>query len=106
MLNSVKISLRINASNEAYDDEISGLIEAAKLDLRISGVASTLIVDTDPLIKRAVITYVKANFGYDNPDSEKLKESYSLLKKHLAIAYSKDDDETRALIEFEEESGE
>ncbi len=89
MLNSVKISLRINASNNAYDDEISGLINAAKLDLEISGVASTSIVESDPLIRQAIITYVKANFGYDNPDSEKLKESYSLLKKHLAIAYSK-----------------
>lgn len=89
MLNSVKISLRINAGNNAYDDEISGLINAAKLDLEISGVASTSIVESDPLIRQAIITYVKANFGYDNPDSEKLKESYSLLKKHLAIAYSK-----------------
>ena len=47
MLNSVKISLRINASNDAYDDEITGLIEAAKLELRISGGVSTLIVEAD-----------------------------------------------------------
>lgn len=100
MLETVKTSLRINKSNTAYDTEINDLINAAKLDLRISGVASTLIVDNDPLIKQAIITYVKANFGFDNNDSEKLKESYSLLKRHLAIAYSKDDEATRSLIDM------
>lgn len=88
MLDSIKLSLRISSDNTAYDEEIKDLIQAAKLDLRISGVASTFIKDSDPLIKQAIRTYVKAHFGYDNSDSEKLKESYSLLKRHLAIAYS------------------
>ncbi len=85
---------------EAYDNEINDLIFAAKKDLKISGIASALIKDGDPLIRRAIITYAKANFGYDNPDSEKLKESYSLLKQHLAIAYSVDDIENRKLLEI------
>lgn len=106
MLNSVKVSLRINSSNTAYDNEINDLIEAAKLDLRISGIASTLIVDSDPLIRQAIITYVKAYFGYDNSDSEKLKESYSLLKKHLAIAYRDDDEDTKKLISVVDNNGE
>lgn len=96
MLESIKLSLRIN--NNAYDKEIEDLIQACKLDLKISGVASTLIVDDDPLIKQAIKTYVKGHFGYDNADSEKFKESYSLLKQHLAIAYSIDSEELRKII--------
>ena len=96
MLESIKISLRIN--NNAYDEEINDLIEACKLDLKISGVASTLIVDDDPLIRQAIKTYVKGHFGYDNADSDKFKESYSLLKQHLAISYSEDSEELKKLI--------
>ena len=49
MLDDVKLALRI--SNQAYDVEIADLIDAAKLDLQISGVNK--IDETDPLIKRA-----------------------------------------------------
>lgn len=82
MLDDVKLALRI--SNQAYDVEIADLIDAAKLDLQISGVNK--IDETDPLIKRAIIVYVKAHFGYDNPDAERLQQSYVLLKQHLSIA--------------------
>ena len=86
MLEKIRKDLRIN--NSEYDDEIKDLISACKQDLKLSGVSSSRISDTDPLIIQAVKTYCKANFGYDNPDSEKFKESYALLKQHLAIAYS------------------
>ena len=82
MLNSVKTSLRIN--NTAFDSEILDLIEAAKMDLKISGVNK--IDETDPLIKRAITLYVKSNFGWDNPDSERLQESYNMLKQHLSLS--------------------
>jgi len=81
MLCKVKTSLRI--SNTAFDDEIYDLIEAAKMDLNISGVK--VIDEMDPLIIRAVITYCKANFGFDNPDSKKLQESYEMLRNHLTL---------------------
>lgn len=96
MLESIKISLRI--SNTAYDEEIKDLIEACKLDLKLSGVASSLISETDPIIMQAIKTYVKGHFGYDNPDADKFKESYSLLKQHLAISYREDTEELRNLI--------
>ena len=86
MLEKIRKDLRIN--NSEYDDEIKDLISVCKQDLKLSGVSSSRISDTDPLIIQAVKTYCKANFGYDNPDSEKFKESYALLKQHLAIAYS------------------
>ncbi len=82
MLNSIKTSLRI--TNTAFDTEILDLIEAGKLDLGISGVEN---IDIDnALIKRAITIYVKANFGWDNPDAERLQRSYVMLKQHLSLA--------------------
>lgn len=88
MLEKIKLSLRI--SNDAYDNEIQDEINACKKDLEISGIAKSLIKEDDPLIIKAIKQYVKANFGYDNPDSEKFKESYKLLKQHLAIVYKEE----------------
>lgn len=82
MLEEIKKYLRI--SNTAYDAEITDLINAAKADLRLSGVIN--IDETDALIKRAVSTYVKANFGWNNPDVDKLQNSYNLLKGHLTFS--------------------
>lgn len=82
MINSIKTALRITNSN--FDTEILDLIESAKIDLDISGVNK--IIEIDPLIKRAITLYVKANFGWDNPDAERLQESYLMLKQHLALS--------------------
>jgi len=105
MLEDVKAILRI--SNSAYDAEIEDLIEAAKIDLKLSGVnIDKTVTQTytpepteetpdpdpveiqvmDPLIKRAITVYVKANFGWNNPDSERLQQSYNMLKIHLALS--------------------
>lgn len=81
MLESIKLALRIKSS--AFDTEIKDLIEAAKLDLSISGIKNTK--ETDPLIQQAIKTYCKANFGLDNNDSEKYQKSYDMLKQHLAL---------------------
>jgi len=81
MLEAIRKALRIK--NTVFDDEINDLINACKLDLSISGIK--IIDDTDPLIKQAVKTYVKANFGLDNKDGEKYMESYEAIKRHLAL---------------------
>jgi uncharacterized phage protein (predicted DNA packaging) len=85
MLESVKRALRVTISD--FDEEIQDLIDAAKRDLEIAGVAKDKIVDTDKLIKRAIITYCKANFGYDNPEAERFQQSYDMLKQHLSLSY-------------------
>ncbi|NOK23906.1 DNA-packaging protein, partial [Corallococcus carmarthensis] len=74
MLDDVKLALRISSS--AFDSEVQDLIDAAKADLQLSGVDEIKLIDTDPLIKRAIVTYVKANFGFDNPDAERLQRAY------------------------------
>jgi len=80
-LNSVKSTLRI--STTSMDIEIADIIEACKLDLKYAGV--NIVAETDPLIKRAIIIYTKAQFGMDNQDSEKYQESYESLKNHLSL---------------------
>jgi uncharacterized phage protein (predicted DNA packaging) len=85
MLSDIKLSLRI--TNSAYDLEITDLIEEARHDLMLSGVSSLKANDElDPMIKRAIKTYCKANFGFDNPDSERLNNAYLMLKHHLSLA--------------------
>lgn len=84
-LDDVKTLLRI--TNTAFDIEINDLMEAAKYDLILAGVTSAKANDdTDALIKRAVSVYVKANFGWANPDAEKLHISYEMLRNHLSMS--------------------
>ena len=67
------------------DIEIEDLIGAAKADLELSGVNK--IKDDDPLIKRAIVAYCKAHFGYEDPNlSDRFAESYESLKHHLTLS--------------------
>lgn len=87
ILDDVKQALRISIDNTIFDTEVNDLIGAARLDLIQSGVSADKVnLDTDPLIKRAIITYAKANFGYDNPEADRFQQSYDMLKQHLSLA--------------------
>lgn len=86
LLDDVKQALRL--SNTAMDDEVLDLIESAKAELKNIGINIAKVVDMemDPLIKRAITLYCKANFGYDNSDAERFAECYKMLKIHLALS--------------------
>lgn len=85
MIDVVKKAVRI--SHNALDDELEDLIEASRYDLNLSGVSNLKANDdTDPLIKRAIITYVKANFISDAKEAERFLASYNMLKNHLTLA--------------------
>jgi uncharacterized phage protein (predicted DNA packaging) len=84
LLDDVKKALRV--SNVDHNTEIEDLIAAAKHDLKITGLEAEVVDETDPLIKRAIITYCKAYFGYDNPDMERLVRAYESLKSHLTLS--------------------
>lgn len=85
MLQDVKMSLRVNEND--LDNEIEDLIEAAKADLILSGINKDKVKETDPLIKRAIIVYCKAHFGYEDPKlAERFEQSYESLKAHLALS--------------------
>jgi len=86
LLDDVKLALRISPGTTAYDGEVQDLIEAAKADLRLSGVDPAKLDELDPLIKRAIVTYCKAHFGFDNADAERLERAYDMLKAHLTLS--------------------
>lgn len=81
MLGKVKKACRI--TTDAYDDELTDLIEAAKLDLGVAGVK--LPANIDQLVGRAIITYCKMSFGLPE-DYDKLKQSYDEQKAQLSNA--------------------
>lgn len=79
MLNAVKMALRI--TTDAFDNEISGLIESARLDLRVAGVV--LPAELDALVQTAIITYCRLHFGQPD-DYDRLKRAYDEQKAQLA----------------------
>ena len=85
MLARVKLALRITTN--AFDDEITGLITAALMDLGIVGIYPSSLTSgsTDELIITAVITYVKLHFG-EPADPDRLKRSYDEQKAQLITA--------------------
>lgn len=80
ILASVKMALPI--STDAFDDEITELINASKLDLATAGVT---IPDTiDALVLTAIKTYCRMNFGAP-ANYDKLKASYDEQKAQLSM---------------------
>lgn len=83
MLDKVKKALRIVTND--FDDEISGLIDAALLDLGITDIRADVLETPDALVSQAVITYCKINFG--EPDEyDRLKASYWEQKAQLLMS--------------------
>lgn len=83
LLDDVKQVCRV--TSDAYNTELSDLIEAALADLGITDIA-VLSSDT-PLIKRAVLTYCKMNFGeLEESRYDRLKASYDEQKSQLLMS--------------------
>ena len=83
MLEKVRLALRI--TTHAFDEEIYDLIAAALADLSIAGVVD--LIDSDPLIIRAVTTYCKALFGsIEGAEYDRLKAAYDEQKAQLQTA--------------------
>ena len=88
----LKLRLRISSSTTAFDDEVDDLIDAAIDDLKLAGVLTSVMdafeldPGTDKLLKRAIMVYGKANFGFDNTDSERQMKSYLSLKLHITLS--------------------
>lgn len=87
---SCKLACRV--SSTALDSEFEELIDAAFLDLEISGVADVTgqpytIESADQLVITAVKTYVKLNLGdvLENTEAERLTRSYEMQKAQLKM---------------------
>ena len=79
MLQAVKLALRV--VTDAYDDEITALINSAIADIGITGTDADSLVN-DPLVTQAIKTYVRLNFGSPS-DYDRLKRSYDEQKAQL-----------------------
>lgn len=80
LIDNCKTALRV--TTDAYDAEIFEYIEAAKLDLGIAGVEYDA---PDPLVNKAIMTYVRMSFGAP-VDYDRLKASYDEQKAQLMNA--------------------
>lgn len=77
--------LRLRLHTNAFDNEISDLIDAAATDLiRHNAIQSSQLDNTtiDPLIKRAIMTFTRAYFGQPD-DQERLQKDYEDQKAML-----------------------
>lgn len=83
LLQKTKLALRITV--DAYDSDLTDLINAAKLDLGIAGV--TLPSSLDAICERAIITYCKVHFSaLTDGEYARLKASYDEQKAQLVTA--------------------
>ena len=79
--------LRLRLHTDAFNDEINDLIEAAADDLlKRNAIQPSQLEGTsvDPLIKRAILTYVRAFFG-DPENAERYKADYDEQKATLMM---------------------
>lgn len=86
LLDKVKTACRVTTT--AYDEELSDLICAGIRDIGITDVRPELLEDVNQLpalVKRAVITYCRMNFGQPD-DYDRLKRSYDEQKAQLLMS--------------------
>lgn len=94
-----KIKLRLRITTDAFDSQITDLMNAALLDLGIAGVDGDSVIISNTLVLMAVATYVAMHFG--EPDEyDRLKKSYDEQKAQLSMASGYTD---YSLIEEDEE---
>lgn len=79
-----KQSLSIIDTSTIKDDEIEMWIKAGKEDLKRQAINSEL---DNPLIKSAIVMFVKANFGnVDIKEKELSQRTYNLLCHNLGLS--------------------
>lgn len=69
-------------TTNAFDDEVTRLLESAMLDLGVAGVE--VPEPMDALVSQAAITYFMANFG-EPENYDRLKASYDEQKAQLSM---------------------
>ena len=89
MLDKVKLALLI--STDDFDDELTDLISAAFIDLNLGDVSEdvTILTTTDPMIIRAVCSYVGYHFELEHGAlnrADSFKKSYDEQKAQLGMA--------------------
>lgn len=86
LLERVKNALRVDGNE--HDEELQDSIDTAKALLKEAGVLESKLIETDPLIRKAIITYCKSTFGTDSKESERFAWSFEEMKKLLSLLQS------------------
>lgn len=85
IVSACRAALRIPDDCTAFDEEIADLVESARAALVAAGVSETKAQSNDDAsVRVALKAYVKANFGMDNPDAERLMQSFGELLTRMA----------------------
>lgn len=87
LLDDVKVVCRV--TTDTFDFELTDLIAAGFADIGITDVRSSLLTEDTcpPLIKRALLTYCRMNFGaLEDSVYDRLKASYDEQKSQLLMS--------------------
>lgn len=78
LLDDARVAVRVTTSTT--DSEIETWVDAALADMRRCGVKDELLDEDaetfDPMVRSAVICYVKANYGFDNAEAPRFTATY------------------------------
>ena len=81
------IKYRLGESSNESDLEVLDLIEAAKLEMESKGLDKSKIVETDPLVKQAIVLYCKANYKYEDPKiADRFQYIYEQTLNHMLLS--------------------
>lgn len=88
LLAKIKLALRI--TTDAFDSELTDLINACLADMGFAGISADVIgadIFSDSAVVMAIITYCKINFGkLDGAEYDRLKKSYDEQKAQMGMA--------------------
>lgn len=84
LLDKVKLSIKID--DDIQNEDIQETIDAVMADLKLCGVHESKIVETDPLILRAIKTFCKAEYSMDDKEAARYRQSYEMLRDHLCLS--------------------
>lgn len=92
LLDDVKVACRV--TTDTFNSELTDLIAAAFADLGITDISESLLTEGScpALVKRAVLTYCKMNFGQvEDGFYDRLKASYDEQKAQLLMSSNYND---------------
>lgn len=89
LIDEVKTALRVSLDDADINLQLQGLIDAAKDDLiHTADINASFTGEgaSSPLVKLAIITFVKAYWVDNEDEAEKLMRSYNSIKGKLSMS--------------------
>ena len=81
-----KVKLALRFDDDLFDGDIQDTIDSAISSLKLCGIVEGKIIDTDPLMLRAIKTFCKAEYSSNEKESTRYRESYEMLRNHLSMS--------------------